>query len=65
MKRAPWSEDLVGQLSMAALARGSQPPVQLVPPGLDIPLAFRTLSAFLSLFDASALVIVGRVIGRR
>ena len=63
MKGAAQRQHPVGQLPMAALARGGQLPVHLAPSGLHLPLAFGDLPALLASLDPSSLVIVGRVVG--
>jgi hypothetical protein len=56
-------QDTVRQLPVAAPTRGRELPMHLASLGLDLPLAVRDLPALLTRFDASALVIVLRVIG--
>src|SRR5690242_6652216 len=53
----------MGQLPVAALARGREPPVDLAPLRLDLVLPFGDLPAFAPLLDAPALIIVLRVVG--
>ncbi len=63
VKGAAQPQHPMGQLPVAALARGGQLPVQLAPPGLHLPLAFGHLPALRAPLDPAPLVVVGRVVG--
>ena len=53
----------MGQLPVAARARGGQLPVQFAPPDLHLPLALGHLPALFASLDPAPLVAVGRVVG--
>src|SRR5262249_30944321 len=60
---AAQGQDPMGELPVAALARGRELAVDLAPPRLDLALSLGDLPAFASLLDAPAPVIVLRVVG--
>jgi hypothetical protein len=53
----------MGELAMAALARGGQLPVQVAPPRLHLALALGHLPALFAFLGLPPLVVVRRVIG--
>ena len=63
MKGIAQGYDLMGELSLAALARGRELPMEFAPQDLHLALAFGHLPAFLAWFDAATFIVVVRVIG--
>src|SRR5579862_7914915 len=62
LEAAAQRQDPMGELPVAALARGSEPAVHLAPLRLHPPLALAYLPAFLPFLDAALLIIVLRVV---
>jgi hypothetical protein len=63
MKGVAQGHDLMGQLPVAALARGCELAMHLAPLRLHLALAFARLPALLPWFDASTFVVVVGVVG--